>query len=105
MGNRNGQVITPAAPGSSHHLVKQDAARWLAPRRGLVITGAVAAGIAALAFQQHWLVAADLVPLLFALPCAAMMFLCMKGMNHGQQTDTARDSSRKDTTTAGDLRS
>jgi len=40
---------------------------------------------------------ADLVPLLYVLPCAAMMFVCMKGMSHGQQADTSQnfDSERR----------
>ena len=46
----------------------------------------------ALALSQHWLAIADLVPLLAVLPCAVMMFHCMKGMNHGQQTDTVQAS-------------
>ncbi|MBY0320272.1 MAG: DUF2933 domain-containing protein [Reyranella sp.] len=47
-----------------------------------------------LALSQHWLGIASLLPLLVVLPCMAMMFMCMKGMNHGQQTDstTARSS-------------
>jgi hypothetical protein len=42
-------------------------------------------GAIALALTQHWLAVAELGPLLFLLPCALMMFMCMKGMNHGQQ--------------------
>jgi len=34
---------------------------------------------AALALSQHWLTVVDLVPLLFVVPCAVMMFMCMKG--------------------------
>jgi hypothetical protein len=53
---------------------------------------AVAAAAIALALSQHWLAIADLVPLLVVLPCAVMMFTCMKGMNRGQQADTAQTS-------------
>jgi hypothetical protein len=45
--------------------------------------------------SQHWLTVADLVPLLYVLPCAVMMFMCMKGsMNNGQQTDSTEASAR-----------
>jgi len=65
---------------------------------------AVAAGAALLALWQHWLAIADLVPLLFVLPCAAMMFMCLKGMNHGQQADTVQPSAPKETTTVTEVR-
>jgi len=39
---------------------------------------------------QHSLAAANLLPLLYVLPCAAMMFMCMKGMHHGQQKGAAQ---------------
>jgi hypothetical protein len=35
----------------------------------------------------------------------AMMFMCTVGMNRGQQNDTAQDSTPKETTTGGNLRS
>ena len=87
------QTAVPAVPG------------WLSGRRGLIIVAMVIAASVALTVGQHWLAIADLVPLLFVLPCAVMMFMCMKGMNHGPQTDTAQDTSPKERTTAGDLRS
>src|SRR5438067_1601783 len=86
MGTTNTQVTTPAAGGSSCHGTGQGARGWLGGRRGLVIAAVVAAAATALAQGQHWLAVANLVPLLFVLPCAAMMFMCMKG-NHGQQTN------------------
>jgi hypothetical protein len=92
MGTTNGQVITPAAGGSSCHGSGQGAPGWLSGRRGLVVGVAVAAAAIALALSQHWLAIADLVPLLVVLPCAVMMFTCMKGMNRGQQADTAQTS-------------
>lgn len=66
------------APGHSQH-------SWLGRHRGAVITVIVAAAATALALSQHWLAAATLLPLLYVLPCAVMMFMCMKGMNHGEQ--------------------
>ena len=50
----------------------------------------------ALALNQHWLTIADLPLLLFLLPCAVMMLMCMKGMNHGQQTAGAQASANAD---------
>jgi hypothetical protein len=38
------------------------------------------------------------------LPRAAIMFMCMKGMNHGRQTDTARTSSRNEAPTSTEVR-
>lgn len=62
----------------------------LSGRRGLLVGVAAAAAAIALALGQHWLAIADLVPLLVVLPCAVMMFHCMKGMNRRQQNDTGR---------------
>ena len=100
MRSTNGQVIT-LADDNSRHVARQS---WLAQWRGVAIAAA-AFGVAVLAFWRHWLVAADLVPLFFALACVAMMFMCTVGLNRGQQNDTAQDSTPKETTTGGDLRS
>jgi hypothetical protein len=74
------------------------ARHWQKRPRGIVIALAVASA-ALIALGQHWLAISDLVPLLIVLPCAAMMFKCMQGMNRGPQTDT---SARSDTPTAPD---
>jgi len=103
MRSTNGQVIT-LADDNSRHVARQSWPYWLAQWRGVAIAAA-ASGVAVLAFWRHWLVAADLVPLFFALACVAMMFMCTVGMNRGQQNDTAQDSTPKETTTGGDLRS
>ncbi len=58
-------------------------------RLGLIIAAVVAAATIALALGQQWLSTAALVPLLFILPCAAMMFMCMKGNGHGLPTNLA----------------
>lgn len=41
-----------------------------------------------------------LLQLLFALPCAVMMFMCMKGMSQGKQAQPAQDSALEDKTSA-----
>jgi hypothetical protein len=68
----------------------------------IAIAGAVAA--VALAASQRWFAVADLVPLLFVLPCAVMMFMCMNGMSRGQRTDTTQASAQSDTPIATDTR-
>jgi hypothetical protein len=92
METTNVQMTTPATPG------------WLNGRRGLVIAVAVAAAAVVIAAGQHSLAIADLVPLLFVLPCAVMMLKCMKGTNSGPQTGTTQSSAPSDTPTAIDMR-
>ena len=97
-------LITTAAGSSSCHSTGQGSGSWLSRRRGLVFGGAaIVAGIV-LALNQHWLAIAALTPLLFLLPCAVMMFMCMKGMNHGQQTRAAPTSAGADTPISTDTR-
>jgi len=74
MAATNVEVSAPATGGLA----------WLGRRRGAVIAVAGIAAAAALALSQSWLAVADLVPLLYVLPCAAMMFVCMR---HGQQSN------------------
>jgi len=90
METTNVGMTAPVAPG------------WLSGRRGLVIALAVAAAAFAIAADQHWLALADLVPLLFVLPCAVMMLKCMKGTNGGEQTGTTQAAVLSDTPTATD---
>ena len=92
METTNVETTTPAAIG------------WLSGRRGLVIAMGVAAATAALAVGQHWLAIADLVPLLFVLPCAMMMLKCMRGTNPGPQIGATPASAPSDTPTAIDIR-
>ena len=87
----NGRLSASAADTSSGYSVVQGSPGWLSGRRGLGVGAAIAAASAALALG-HWLAVADLVPLLFVLPCAVMMFHCMKGMKREAQTDGAQTS-------------
>jgi hypothetical protein len=83
MRTANGGTTTPAA------------ASWLSRRRDFVLAVAAAASAIALALSQHWLVVADLMPLLFVLPCVAMMYKCMNSMNsvnRSPHTDTRQAS-------------
>jgi len=76
-----------AAHGQPCHAPRGRLRDWFRGRRGVVIgaTAAVTAAATGFALAEGWIAVRDLVPLLFALPCAAMMFMCMKGMNrrHG----------------------
>jgi len=75
MGTTNGDTAIAAAVS------------WLGRRRHLVLAVAAAASAVALALSQHWPVVADLMPLLFVLPCAAMIYKCMNGMDRSPHTD------------------
>jgi hypothetical protein len=99
MKTTNDRAVARADDSFSRYVVDSG---WLRRWYGLVIAGAVTAGVVALALSQHWLAVADLAPLLFILPCAVMMFICMKGMNHGQQNDSAQAADRNETSTATD---
>ena len=93
METTNGQVTIPAGGvGSSCHGAGQSSPGWLNGWRGPVVWVAAATAAVALALSQHWVAVADLLPLLVVLPCAVMMLSCMKGMNRGQQADTAQTS-------------
>lgn len=87
MESTNGLITTAPATGapSRRGATQSD---WLGGRRGWVVAAVVFAAVTGLVLSQHWLGIADLVPLLFVLPCMAMMFMCMKGMNHGRQGDS-----------------
>ena len=103
METTNTQVTASATDGSFWHGNRRGTQGWLGEHRGLGVAAIVAAAGTALALNQHWLAAADLVPLLFALPCAVMMFMCMKG-GHGQQTDTPPASTQSGTSSITDPR-
>lgn len=59
-------------------------------RSGLAIAAAIAALAIAfgVAVDRRWLSLAALAPLLFTLPCAVMMLMCMRGMKHGSNAET-----------------
>jgi hypothetical protein len=96
VGTANGHMPNPDAGGSSCHGAGQDSPGWLSGRRALVVAMTAAAAAITMALSQHWLAIGDLLPFLAVLPCAVMMFLCVKGMNRGQQTDTAQASLRNE---------
>jgi hypothetical protein len=86
MPTQNALVQPPAAATAPARRGSDRPARsWLTGWRPLAIAGLLIALIVALAVGQGWIAAATLLPLLYTLPCAAMMLVCMKGMNQGQQ--------------------
>jgi hypothetical protein len=46
--------------------------------RGLLTLSLLAVALAAVAVSQNWIAFATLLPLIYVLPCAAMMYMCMK---------------------------
>ena len=101
METANGLITTPAvAGGASCHTASHGSGNWLGRRRGLVFGGSAIVAVVALALNQRWLTVAELTPLLYLLPCTVMMFMCMKGMNHGQQTSAAPAPTSADTPTS-----
>lgn len=91
-------ATTKMSGSSSCHAPGQGQGSWFGRHRGVVIAVITVAGATGLALSQHWLAAAALLPLLYVLPCAVMMFMCMKGMNHGEQP-AAQVHVRNDTPT------
>ncbi len=89
-------TTAPTTECSSSHGGARGSGGRLSHWRGLVFGGGAVAAAVALALNQHWLTVADLPLLLFLLPCAVMMLMCMKGMNHGQQTAGAQASANTD---------
>ena len=49
-----------------------------------IIAGVTLIGLLLLALGEKWVAMSAVAPLLYVLPCAVMMFMCMKGMNHGR---------------------
>ena len=91
-------ITTPTiAESASCHNASQGSGSWFSRRRGLIFGGGAILAGTAVALSQHWLTVPQITPLLFLLPCAAMMFMCMKGMGHGQQKGGTQASASADT--------
>lgn len=74
-------------PAKHSASLRSVAGRYLQGRRGLYALALVVAATG-LAFGGAWWGFAAILPLLYALPCAAMMAMCMKGHGgSGQSTD------------------
>jgi len=100
METTNDLVTTPATAGSSScHGGSRASAGWLGGWRGLIFGGGAIVVAVALALGQHWLSIAALPLLLFLVPCAVMMSMCMKGMSHSEETGGAQASINSDKST------
>ncbi len=97
-------IVAPNVRSSSCHGANQCANNWISRRRGLVFGGIAIVAATTVALTRHWLTVVELEPLLFVLPCAAMMLMGMKGMNHGERTSPAPSSSNADRPVRTDLR-
>lgn len=58
---------------------------WLRSKR-IAVVAAVAFAVAAIAFGSAWFGFAAILPLLYFLPCAAMVYFCSKGMKNQEGT-------------------
>jgi hypothetical protein len=106
METKNHLITTPATAGSSScQSAHQGSGSWLSRRRGLVFGGGAIVAGTALALSQHWLTFPEVAPLLFLVPCAVMIFVCMKGMSHNQQTSADPPSAGADTPIGTNTRS
>lgn len=85
--------INALARPRARNSVAQLARRFLGSlrRRIGVLAVAVALGTAVLLTAWAWFGTAAVLPLLYTLPCAAMMLLCMRG--HGGSGDTPTNPS------------
>jgi Flp pilus assembly protein TadB len=74
----------------SYHQSNQGLGSWVRKYRGLIVGAVVLAATVALALSQHWIALITLLPLLYLLPCMLMMFMCMKGMHHGDNAGAVK---------------
>ena len=101
METTNTGIIIAATDHSSSYGIGPSAP-WLGRRFGFAVAAGAVAAATALALRQHWLGTADLAPLLYVLPCAVMMFMCMK--NHQAQPSAAPASTPTATPSTTDPR-
>jgi hypothetical protein len=79
MGNRSlSQSLTTPLPADRVGQHRRGIPAFLTGRKGLLLAAA-ALGIVALLVGWAWLGTAAVLPLLYTLPCAAMMAMCMRG--------------------------
>jgi hypothetical protein len=79
MENRSlSHALTTPLPDNRVEQQRSGVPAFLTGRKGLVLAAAVF-GIIALAAGWTWFGTAAVLPLLYTLPCAAMMAMCMRG--------------------------
>ena len=82
----------PRSHGSSCHRTGQRSGNLFSRHRELILAGGAVALALGLALSEHWVTLAALAPLLYVLPCAVMMLMCMKGIGHKPQFDNSQDT-------------
>lgn len=92
MANSTLPQINVLARPQARNGVAQLIRRLLGSLRGRigVLTVAIALGTAVLLTAWAWFGTAAVLPLLYTLPCAAMMLLCMRGHGGSKETPTNR---------------
>ena len=88
MTTTNGHVIASQEHIGSWHR----GLRSLRPWHSLVLAVMITAAGLGFALGHSWIALADLAPLLYVAPCAAMIFMCMKGMNRSEQGDAVHSA-------------
>jgi len=89
----NALTAAPAPEPSKSCGVSRASPSRLNRRMMIALCVAATLGLTALGLGQNWLSIAGLLPFLYVLPCAAMMLMCMKGMNRGPQAGTGSANS------------
>ena len=92
-------VLTGPQLGDRHSRYRLGIPTYLKGRRSLLIVAAVLGATGVFAGWQ-WFGAAAMLPLLYTLPCAAMMMMCMRG--HGGTGNTPMNSSSSGTESGSD---
>ena len=85
-------AVTASSPQADNVPRYYGALAYLRGRRGLLLVVA-ALGIIAFFAGWRWFGAAAMLPLLYTLPCAAMMAMCMRGHGASGNTSTAPNNS------------
>jgi hypothetical protein len=92
-------VLTGPQLGDRHSRYRLGIPAYLKGRGSLLIVAAVLGATGVFAGWQ-WFGAAAMLPLLYTLPCAAMMVMCMRG--HGGTGNTPMNSNNDDTESGPD---
>jgi hypothetical protein len=85
-------AVTASSPQADSVPRHYDALAYLRGRRGPLLVVA-ALGIIAFFAGWRWFGAAAMLPLLYTVPCAAMMAMCMRGHGASGNTSTASKNS------------
>jgi len=93
MQSRNALTANPALQQTQSYGVPGASQSWLSRNKMTAFGLAGVLGLIAFGLSQNWLTLAGLLPFLYILPCAAMMLMCMKGMNHAPQAGTGTAAS------------